>query len=117
MAVSSTTATVCIPGNKVQTTQAPKFGISNRFRFSAKPRKFCIRSSSASDFSSDSTATSEADSESAIDVPIEPPSLISALNVERVLRGIRNSFFLFIESPSFFFFRLLEMHSIDGDLV
>ncbi|KAJ1382286.1 Chaperone J-domain superfamily [Sesbania bispinosa] len=86
MAVSSTTTTLCIPGNNIPTTQPPIFGFSTTtIRFTVKPRRFCIRSSS--DVSAE-TAETEVDSESSIEVPKEPPSLISALNVERALRGI-----------------------------
>ncbi|XP_061374970.1 NAD(P)H-quinone oxidoreductase subunit U, chloroplastic [Gastrolobium bilobum] len=87
MAVSSTTATVCIPGKNVSPTPAPKFGFSTTISFTVKPRRLCIRSSS-SDVSADTTDAEVVDSESSIEVPKEPPSLISALNVERALRGI-----------------------------
>ncbi|XP_054819709.1 NAD(P)H-quinone oxidoreductase subunit U, chloroplastic isoform X2 [Prosopis cineraria] len=87
MAVLSTTATVSIPGNNVHTTQETKFGSSIFVGFRAKPRRFCIRCSVASDSSPDATAT-QSDSETAIEVPEESSSLISALNVERALRGI-----------------------------
>ncbi|KAK7283167.1 hypothetical protein RIF29_12518 [Crotalaria pallida] len=85
MAVSSTTTTVCIPCNNIPTTQASKFGFSSSICFNVKPRRFCIRSSS--ELSAETTPT-ELDSESSIEVPEESSSLISALNVERALRGI-----------------------------
>lgn len=88
MAVSSTTATVCI-SRKDFSTQTPINGaISiNSITFAIKLRRFHIRSSS--EVSAETNAT-EADSESPIEAPKGPPSLISALNVERALRGIRN---------------------------
>ncbi|KAK4274543.1 hypothetical protein QN277_017746 [Acacia crassicarpa] len=88
MAMSSTTATVSIAGNNVHPTQAPKFGFSNFVSFSVKPRRFCIRRSTANDSSSTDTTATPTDSETAIEVPEESSSLISALNVERALRGI-----------------------------
>ncbi|KAL4564471.1 hypothetical protein LXL04_028535 [Taraxacum kok-saghyz] len=53
------------------------------------PRKFCVRSS-VDDVPSSSAATTEVEGaeESQIEVPKGPPSLISALNVEKALRGI-----------------------------
>ncbi|XP_023740472.1 NAD(P)H-quinone oxidoreductase subunit U, chloroplastic [Lactuca sativa] len=52
-------------------------------------RRFCV-SSSADDLPSSSAATTEVEGaeESKIEVPKGPPSLISALNVEKALRGI-----------------------------
>ncbi|KAK7311952.1 hypothetical protein RJT34_10447 [Clitoria ternatea] len=85
MALSSTTATVCIPAKKIPTPQAPKIGFSSTINFTVKPRKICIRSSS--DFSAETSET-EVDPESSIEVPMESPSLISTLNVERALRGL-----------------------------
>ncbi|KAF7817351.1 NAD(P)H-quinone oxidoreductase subunit U, chloroplastic [Senna tora] len=86
MAVSSTTATVCIPvKNNIHTTLcSPKYAFSNWITFTPKPSRLSIiRTSTTGDFSPDST-----DSQSAIEVPQQPSSLISALNVERALRGI-----------------------------
>ncbi|RDX71572.1 NAD(P)H-quinone oxidoreductase subunit U, chloroplastic [Mucuna pruriens] len=83
MAVSSTTATVCIPAKNIPTPRTPKIGFSSSISFSVKPRRLLrIRSSSAE------TSDTEAESESSIEVPKELPSLISALNVERALRGL-----------------------------
>nr|AFK37356.1 unknown [Lotus japonicus] len=83
MAVSSTTTTICISGNNiVPVYQSPKLGFLSTNCFHVKPRRLCIRSSS--DVSAETTDT-EVES---IEVPKEPPSLISALNVERALRGL-----------------------------
>ncbi|CAJ1973574.1 unnamed protein product [Sphenostylis stenocarpa] len=85
MAVSSTTAPVCIPANKnIPTPHVPKIGFASTIAFTVKPRRLLrIRSSSAE--TSDSGVDSES---SSIEVPKEPSSLISALNVERILRGL-----------------------------
>ena len=90
MAVSSTTATVYI-SRKDFLTQTPISGaiFTNSISFATKPRRFHIRSSS--EVPAETVAT-EADSESSIEAPKEPPSLISALNVERAFRGIRNHY-------------------------
>lgn len=90
MAVSSTTATVYI-SRKDFLTQTPISGaiFTNSIAFATKPRRFHIRSSS--EVPAETVAT-EADSESSIEAPKEPPSLISALNVERAFRGIRNHY-------------------------
>ncbi|KAF8401069.1 hypothetical protein HHK36_014372 [Tetracentron sinense] len=89
MAMSSTTATACISRRDHVgiPSQAPKLGIprSHSISFPAKPPRFFIRSSSDA---SPETATTEMDSESPVEAPKGPPSLISALNVEKVLRGI-----------------------------
>lgn len=92
MAVSSTTATVYI-SRKDFLTQTPISGatFTNSIAFATKPRRFHIRSSS--EVPAETVAT-EADSESSIEAPTEPPSLISALNVERAFRGIRNNHYL-----------------------
>ncbi|ESW08872.1 hypothetical protein PHAVU_009G081500 [Phaseolus vulgaris] len=84
MAVSSTTAPLCLPANNIPPTpQLPKFGFSSTIRFTLKPpRLLRIRSSSAE------TSDTDVDSESSIEIPKEPSSLISALNVERILRGL-----------------------------
>ncbi|PQM37810.1 NAD(P)H-quinone oxidoreductase subunit U chloroplastic [Prunus yedoensis var. nudiflora] len=89
MAVSSSASTIHIAQKSFAINPTPKNGCifsSNSIRFASKPRRFCIIRSS-SDVSAE-TATTEADSQSSIEVPQEPPSLISALNVERALRGI-----------------------------
>jgi hypothetical protein len=88
MAVSSTTATVYI-SRKDFSTQTPINGAisTNCITFATKLRRFHIRSSG--EVSAETSAT-EPDSESPIEALKEPPSLISALNVERALRGIRN---------------------------
>ncbi|CAK7352812.1 unnamed protein product [Dovyalis caffra] len=88
MAVSSTTATVYISGQKFPTPN-PRNG--NAFltsvSFASKQGRFYIRSSN--DGAAESTAATEVeDSENYIEVPGGAPSLISALNVERALRGI-----------------------------
>ncbi|KAI4316476.1 hypothetical protein L6164_024454 [Bauhinia variegata] len=85
MALSSATATAYIAGKNIATTRPTKFGFSTWINFSTKSRKLYIRSSGDG---SAETTTTETDSESFIEVPQESPSLISALNVERALRGI-----------------------------
>lgn len=64
---------------------------SNYVSFARKPTgRFSVRSSADEIPSSSAAATTEVEGteESQIDVPKGPPSLISALNVERALRGI-----------------------------
>uniref|UniRef100_A0A7N2MXC2 Uncharacterized protein n=1 Tax=Quercus lobata TaxID=97700 RepID=A0A7N2MXC2_QUELO len=73
MAVSSTTATVYI-SRKDFPTQTPISG--------------AIFTNSIA-FVPDETVGTEAESESSIEAPKEPPSWIPALNIERALRGIR----------------------------
>ncbi|XP_027356081.1 NAD(P)H-quinone oxidoreductase subunit U, chloroplastic [Abrus precatorius] len=86
MAVSSTIATVYISAKNIPTTQAPKIGFSSFIAFPVKPCRFLsIRSSG--DVSAE-TSNTEVDSDSSIEVPQEPPSLISALNVDKALRGL-----------------------------
>ncbi|KAI9118115.1 hypothetical protein K1719_010447 [Acacia pycnantha] len=80
MDVSPTTATVSIAGNNVHPTQASKFGFSTFVNFSVKPRRFCIRRSTANDSSSLDTIAKQTDTETAIEVPEESSSLIYALN-------------------------------------
>ncbi|GMY29040.1 NAD(P)H-quinone oxidoreductase subunit U, chloroplastic [Fagus crenata] len=86
MAVSSTTTTLYI-SRKDFPIQTPIRGaiFTNSIAFATKPRKFHIRSSSEVPAE---TVSTEDDSESSIEAPEERPSLISALNVERALRGI-----------------------------
>ncbi|KAI7751443.1 hypothetical protein M8C21_032318 [Ambrosia artemisiifolia] len=64
---------------------------NNYISFFKKPLvKFSVRTSSDDDASSSLAAAAEAEpiDESSIEVPKGPPSLISALNVEKALRGI-----------------------------
>ncbi|XP_050363337.1 NAD(P)H-quinone oxidoreductase subunit U, chloroplastic [Argentina anserina] len=90
MAVSSSTSTL-YTAQKSFPIPTPKDGSafpnSMTIRFSPKPRKFCLRSSS-NDVSAAETASAAENDESSIEVPKESSSLISALNVERALRGI-----------------------------
>lgn len=69
-------------------------------------RKFCVRSS-ADDVPSSSAVTTEVEGteESQIEVPKGPPSLISALNVEKALRGIGTLFGIsFVFNQIYFMF-------------
>ncbi|CAN6539606.1 unnamed protein product [Malus baccata var. baccata] len=89
MAMSSSTSTIYTAQKSFHITNpTPKIGcaFSNSIRFASKPRRLCIIRSSGD--ASAETVTTEADTGSSIEVPKEPPSLISALNVERALRGI-----------------------------
>lgn len=52
------------------------------------PRKLLICRSSAGDLSAESTTEAEQEWETPVEVPEGPPSLISALNVEKAIRGI-----------------------------
>ncbi|KAD4178017.1 hypothetical protein E3N88_26608 [Mikania micrantha] len=63
---------------------------NNYISFATKPLvRFVIRSSADDEFSSPATTTEvEPTEESSIEIPKGPPSLISALNVEKALRGI-----------------------------
>ncbi|OAY26919.1 NAD(P)H-quinone oxidoreductase subunit U, chloroplastic [Manihot esculenta] len=87
MAVSSTAATVYISSRKfpIPTTRKGAF-FSNFITSTARPRRFLIRSSS--DGSAETAAKEVEELETSIEAPEGPTSLISALNVERALRGI-----------------------------
>ncbi|GMN63241.1 hypothetical protein TIFTF001_032368 [Ficus carica] len=88
MAVSSSTATLYIAckGFRLPTsTPRNAAPFPNSVALALKPRRFCIRSSNDTSIE---TSAEEADPDSSIEVPKGPPSLISALNVERALRGI-----------------------------
>ncbi|MED6144543.1 hypothetical protein PIB30_016589 [Stylosanthes scabra] len=95
MAVSTTTAaaTLCIRSNNIiiPTNQTLKTIIGFTLLKSRRCR-CCIMRASSNDVSADtSVSATEVDpetEESSIEVPKESPSLISALNVERALRGI-----------------------------
>ncbi|XVE97752.1 hypothetical protein REPUB_Repub03eG0045800 [Reevesia pubescens] len=87
MALSSTAATLYI-SRKNLNAPTPKNGsiFSNSISFATKQRRLSIRSSGNV---SSETPAKETESEKSIDeAPKGPPSLISALNVERALRGI-----------------------------
>ncbi|XWS72387.1 hypothetical protein CRYUN_Cryun02cG0036000 [Craigia yunnanensis] len=87
MALSSTAATLYISRTNLHPT-TPKNGsiFPNSISFAPKQRRLRIRSSGDE---SPETPVTEAESEKSIDeAPKGPPSLISALNVERALRGI-----------------------------
>ncbi|EOY30021.1 hypothetical protein SCA6_012025 [Theobroma cacao] len=86
MALSSTAATLYLPRKNLH-APTPKNGsmLSSSIGFATRQRRLSIRSSG--DVSSETPAT-EAESEQSIEAPKGPPSLISALNVERALRGI-----------------------------
>ncbi|OMO67010.1 hypothetical protein CCACVL1_20853 [Corchorus capsularis] len=86
MALSSTAATLYISRKNLQ-APTPKNGsiFTNSISFKTRQRRVSIRSSG--DVSSETPAT-EAESEQSIEAPKGAPSLISALNVERALRGI-----------------------------
>ncbi|KAL6216850.1 PREDICTED: NAD(P)H-quinone oxidoreductase subunit U, chloroplastic [Fragaria vesca subsp. vesca] len=89
MAVSSSTSVYITQKTFRIPTPKDGFAFSNSMTISFAPnlRKFCIRSS-GSDVSAAETATATENDGSSIEVPEESPSLISALNVERALRGI-----------------------------
>ncbi|KAK8547338.1 hypothetical protein V6N13_098050 [Hibiscus sabdariffa] len=89
MALSTIAATLYISGSNIHAPTPKNASIftNSTLNFSVKQRRrLSIRSSG--DVSSDTPAT-ETESEKSIDeTPKGPPSLISALNVERALRGI-----------------------------
>lgn len=87
MAVSSTTATAYYNSRQSFLSPAPKFHVifSSVTFASKKARKFSIKNSSDA---SAETAATKVDLDDEIEAPKGPPSLISALNVERALRGI-----------------------------
>ncbi|KDP34039.1 hypothetical protein JCGZ_07610 [Jatropha curcas] len=89
MAASSTTATVYITRQSfpIPTTKNATI-FTNSVTFAARPRKFVIRSSSDGSTETAATVVEESETETSIEAPEGPPSLISALNVERALRGI-----------------------------
>ncbi|XP_010261937.1 PREDICTED: NAD(P)H-quinone oxidoreductase subunit U, chloroplastic [Nelumbo nucifera] len=91
MAVSSTAATACIsrrdPVGFHSSTPKPVTFWSPSARFPTKPRRCLIRSSSDASPEAE-TATETESEESSVEASKVPYSLISALNVERVLRGI-----------------------------
>ncbi|KAI3708994.1 hypothetical protein L2E82_38653 [Cichorium intybus] len=92
MATSATTTTSATASAYVF-RKHPAVGRSYSTNYISFVRKsafrFCVRSS-ADDVPSSSAATTEVEGteESQIEVPKGPPSLISALNVEKALRGI-----------------------------
>lgn len=113
MAVTSTSATTSIFRPNFRASQPQQGGqFSNSISLAIKPRRFWIRSSGDAPVET----TDEADSKSPVETPKGPPSLISALNVEKALRGIGKTenyinfkllFFFFC--PSFFSrFRILK---------
>lgn len=88
MAVISTSATASafLPNFRASPRQhGGQF--SNSISIALKPRRFWIRSSGDVPMET----MDEADSISPVESPKGPPSLISALNVEKVLRGIGNT--------------------------
>ncbi|PON77368.1 DnaJ domain containing protein [Parasponia andersonii] len=87
MAVSSSAATLYLSHKRfpLSTPIYVSTLSSNYVVYPSKPSRHCIRCSQET---SVETSAEEADSESSIEVPKGPPSLISALNVERALRGI-----------------------------
>ncbi|KAK1439978.1 hypothetical protein QVD17_05803 [Tagetes erecta] len=94
MAMSSTTTTFAAAITYLHHRHHhPSIGTSfsnNYISFATKPTvRFCVKSS-ADEVSSSSAATTEVEQteESSIEAPKGPPSLISALNVEKALRGI-----------------------------
>jgi len=88
MSVSSTTAAVYISRQNFCNGACKNGNVFlTSVSFASKQRRFYIRSSS--DGAAETAATEVEDSENYIEVPGGPPSLISALNVERALRGIR----------------------------
>lgn len=64
---------------------APKSCTNNCVNFGPRRGRFCIRSSLEDETT---TTTTETEEESQVEVQKGPPSLISALNVEKALRGI-----------------------------
>ncbi|GLT75973.1 hypothetical protein SLA2020_476610 [Shorea laevis] len=81
MALSSTAATVYISSKSFRSPIPKRSSVI----FPTKPSRLRVRSSG--DASAEVPAT-EAEAERSIEAPKGPPSLISALNVERALRGI-----------------------------
>uniref|UniRef100_A0A2P2K433 Uncharacterized protein n=1 Tax=Rhizophora mucronata TaxID=61149 RepID=A0A2P2K433_RHIMU len=99
MVALSTTAIVHISGKSFPTPPVAVpcqslnwFVFPSSVVFVTQKRKpVIVKSSSAGESAAETTATEveESENESSIEAPEGPPSLISALNVERALRGIR----------------------------
>ncbi|KAG7941834.1 hypothetical protein I3843_16G067000 [Carya illinoinensis] len=92
MALSSTAATVCTSRKDFSSLKPVNVTaiFVNSVAFATKPsRRSPLQIRASSEVSGETSSTStEADTESAIEAPKGTPSLISALNVERALRGI-----------------------------
>ncbi|KAJ9702096.1 hypothetical protein PVL29_004031 [Vitis rotundifolia] len=85
MAVTSTSATASLLRPNFRTSPPQHGGqFSNSIAIAFKPRRFRIRSSGDGPVET----TDESDSKSPVETQKGPPSLISALNVEKALRGI-----------------------------
>lgn len=85
MAVTSISATASLLRPNFRTSPPQHGGqFSNSIAIAFKPRRFRIRSSGDAPVET----TDESDSNSPVETPKGPPSLISALNVEKALRGI-----------------------------
>lgn len=97
MAATAATATTSIYGRRDFRTVAlvPKTGFVNIRRIARS--KICICSSSEDDDISTTTTTTketeEKEEETTVEVQDEPQSFISALNVEKAMRGIRIYFY------------------------
>lgn len=89
---STTTTTVHIRRSNFPSPTAKTTAISfNPITSLPKPLKFIIRNSNELSAETATTeTTTELEAESSLEASDESPSLISALNVERALRGIRN---------------------------
>ncbi|KAE9449904.1 hypothetical protein C3L33_18199, partial [Rhododendron williamsianum] len=86
----TTTTTTCSSSSSCSFSVSITSSLSKTTK---KPLKVTVRSSSDGSASAETTVTqaeAEAESESPIELPKGPPSVISTLNVERALRGIRN---------------------------
>ncbi|XP_022881617.1 NAD(P)H-quinone oxidoreductase subunit U, chloroplastic isoform X4 [Olea europaea var. sylvestris] len=88
---STTVATACfgchivVPSKCYNIVSCP---FPTYFAPTKPPRKTLICRSSAGDLSAESTTEAEQEWETPVEVPEGPPSLISALNVEKAIRGI-----------------------------
>ncbi|XP_030538509.1 NAD(P)H-quinone oxidoreductase subunit U, chloroplastic [Rhodamnia argentea] len=90
----STTSTISIPCRPSPSPSSSSFPLNTALAFPTKPRRSILIASSSGDNPTETntatttTTTGSDTSESSIEAPDLPPSLISALNVERALRGI-----------------------------
>ncbi|KAI6679851.1 hypothetical protein NL676_033732 [Syzygium grande] len=88
LSIASTISIPCRPSPSPLSSSS--FPLNTALAFPTKPRRTILVASSSGDTPTETnTGTTESDaSESSIEVPDLAPSLISALNVERALRGI-----------------------------
>lgn len=106
MAAISSTVTIC-SCRKTWFFHNPNTFPKQSIFLATNRRSFSVSNSVDANASSAQTESADVESQSPIETPQGTPSLISALNVERALRGIG---FLFLFFLFFFSFRLLLLY-------